>query len=103
MLENGVVQVISLGVNQPSVLEATESWMDRLNAAFGSDRVLYEIDNVGKVWIRIARYAHYQRSAYAFVKAEDGSIWKAASWKAPAKNFARGSVFKNQPISEFSV
>jgi len=33
------------------------------------------------------------RSVHSFVEKETGNIWKAASWKAPAKNFVRGNVF----------
>ena len=33
------------------------------------------------------------RSVHSFVEKETGAIWKAASWKAPAKNFVRGNVF----------
>jgi hypothetical protein len=33
------------------------------------------------------------RSVHSFVEISNGNIWKAASWKAPAKNFARGNVY----------
>ena len=33
------------------------------------------------------------RSVHSFVEKANGVIWRAASWKAPAKNFARGNVF----------
>jgi len=33
------------------------------------------------------------RSVHSFVEKSDGNIWRAASWKAPAKNFVRGNVY----------
>jgi hypothetical protein len=33
------------------------------------------------------------RSVHSFVEKETGAIWKAASWKTPARNFSRGNVY----------
>jgi hypothetical protein len=48
----------------------------------------------GKRYVRIVSTESISdsRSAVCFVDKE-GNIWKAASWKAPAKNFPRGNIF----------
>ena len=46
----------------------------------------------GRKYIKIAKRDN-QTSVHCFVRAADGAILKAASWKAPALNFARGSIF----------
>lgn len=46
----------------------------------------------GRKYIKIAR-RDSGTSVHCFVRAADGAILKAASWKAPALNFARGSIF----------
>ena len=47
----------------------------------------------GSKYIRVVvNHGSTSRSVHSFVDME-GNIWKAAGWKAPAKNFVRGSVF----------
>lgn len=48
----------------------------------------------GSKYVKVVKIsAGGSRSVHSFVEKETGNIWKAASWKAPAKNFARGNVF----------
>lgn len=46
----------------------------------------------GQKYIKVIHEDGDHRSVHSFVD-KDGNIWKAASWKAPAKNFTRGSIF----------
>lgn len=64
----------------------------------------------GKAYIRIARREYKKdtkvvntSSAVAFVKVDDGSIWKPAGWKAPAKNFSRGNVYSLPDCVDWSL
>lgn len=45
----------------------------------------------GSKYVKVLTGNYGQRSAHSFIDAE-GKIWKAATWKAPAKNFSRGSI-----------
>ncbi len=65
------------------------------------ETVRYDPDPRGKKYTRIVRTTTAKvsgevtsQSVSAFVKREDGTIWKAAGWKAPALNFPRGSVYQ---------
>jgi len=46
----------------------------------------------GRKYIKIAKVDN-QTSVFCFVRAVDGAILKAATWKAPALNFTRGNIF----------
>ena len=47
----------------------------------------------GRKYIKIGRRCSGSNSVWCFIRAQDGAILKAASWKAPALNFTRGSIF----------
>lgn len=47
----------------------------------------------GPRYIKLVKNSGNQRSVYGFVDRKSGNLLKAASWKSPAKNFARGSIF----------
>ena len=51
-------------------------------------------DPKGRKYIRIVCEQTYGsgRSVHCFVERDTGLIWKAAGWKAPARNFSRGSI-----------
>lgn len=69
--------------------------------------VRFEPSKPGRSYVRIIRkdYVHgnhvtHAKSAHCFVKLDDGTLWKPDSWKGPAKNFPRGSVF-DLPATEY--
>ena len=57
----------------------------------------------GRKYIKVAKRDN-QTSVFCFVRAEDGAILKAATWKAPALNFTRGNIFDEVlPLSPYGV
>ena len=48
----------------------------------------------GKKYVRIDTISGGgSRSTFCFVEKENGNIWRAASYRAPARNFVRGNVY----------
>jgi len=56
----------------------------------------------GRKFARIIRDTGSQRMVYCFVEMTTGDLYKAASWKAPAKNFARGNIFTAESVAKLN-
>lgn len=52
---------------------------------------------LGMKYTRVVKSTSGQRSAHSFIENSNGDIWKAASWKTPAKNRPRGNISKLTP------
>lgn len=60
---------------------------------YPQDKFGVEFDE-GKKYVKVVSISGGgSRSVFCFVEKENGNIWRAASWKAPARNFVRGNVF----------
>jgi len=81
-----------------------------LYARFPGSDIQYVFE-AGKKYVKIISHYGTQMSSHSFVvigdqgKFKNGDILKSASWKAPAKNFARGNVLTGnyENISPFGV
>jgi len=63
---------------------------------------IFTFDPKGRKYVRIVRsdVDGSARSVVCFVERATGLIWKAASWKAPAKNFPRGSIHDTNRLTD---
>ena len=60
---------------------------------YPEDKFGVEFD-IGKKYVKVVSISGGgSRSVFCFVEILNGNIWRAASWKAPARNFVRGNVF----------
>lgn len=85
---------------------ALNAYANHLRSTYGNDPENYTVEfDEGSKYIKVISVCRGSRSSHSFIvvkpdaKFKFGDILKAASWKAPAKNFARGNVlegtFKN--------
>lgn len=68
---------------------ASKLYLDWARPTYPNATMTYE---VGPRYIRVVK-VDSQRSVYCFVDRTTGNILKAGSWKAPAKNGVRASIF----------
>lgn len=89
--ESAVVEVVT-------VEDGIRDLCNRLNEATEPEYT-FTPDKGGRAYVRIVQNyfpfpdAEPHKSAHCFVKKSDGSIWKPAGWKGPARNFPRGNVY----------
>jgi hypothetical protein len=59
----------------------------------GADRE-YGVDfDEGSKYVKVTVKSWSSRSVHCFVEKANGNIWRAASWKSPARNFVRGNIY----------
>jgi hypothetical protein len=67
---------------------------------YPQDKFGVEFDE-GKKYVKVVSISGGgSRSVFCFVEKENGNIWRAASWKAPARNFVRGNVFDQSTYAD---
>ena len=93
-----------VAVELPNFVARIQALVDEHFAAHLSNLTPPTIEiHGGRKYIKIAKVDN-QTSVYCFVRAVDGAILKAATWKAPALNYTRGNIFDNVlPLSPYGV
>lgn len=56
------------------------------------DKYQVEFDE-GKKYVKVVMVSWGSRSVHSFVEKATGLVWRAKSWKAPARNFPRANIF----------
>jgi hypothetical protein len=54
------------------------------------------VNTRGNRFIKVSKSTYGSESVWMFIEKTTGNIYKPASWKAPALNFARGNIKDNE-------
>jgi hypothetical protein len=90
----GIAFVAFMKAAQQRVADDYAAWTKQAKISMGAGPTLEPMG--GPRYIRIVSVDGTTRSAFGFVDKTNGNVLKAASWKAPAKNFSRGNIFDEQ-------
>ena len=90
----GVAFVAFMTAAQQKVAADYAAWSNGSKFPMGSGSKLEPMG--GPRYIRIVSEDKTSRSSFCFIDKTNGNVLKAAGWKAPAKNFARGNIFDDQ-------
>jgi hypothetical protein len=80
-----------IGFKDNIMADYYKKWAPETNVP-ESERFTVEFEE-GSKYVKVVSLSWGSRSVHSFVEKKTGDIWKAASWKAPARNFSRGNVF----------
>ena len=93
---NGLLQSIEVDYKE---------WTDRAGISSPSLKNLNPDYEIGSKYIKVTTTAGSQTTVWGFVvntdndkKFKKGDLLMAASWRAPARNFARGNLLENYKI-----
>lgn len=87
---SAALEAFMIFLNERSVAEKLRMYPE---SSIPADEFTFTLGGKYLKIVREGRGGSTSKSVYCFVKMEDGSIWKAASWKGPARNFSRGSLY----------
>lgn len=87
--------VALIGYKDSIIDNYNNKWAPEAGADADAARFAVEFEE-GSKYIKVVSLSWGSRSVHSFVEKSNGNIWKAASWKAPAKNFPRGNVFDSK-------
>jgi len=78
-----------------------QSYLNGYGNGKNAEEVQFNVEfDVGRKYIKVIVVNRNSRSSHSFIvigdqgKFKDGDILKSASWKTPARNFARGNIFE---------
>ena len=81
-----------IGYKDVILADYYDKWAPKADVDVDESRFGVEFEE-GSKYVKVISVSWGSRSVHSFVEKKTGDIWRAASWKAPARNFARGNVF----------
>lgn len=91
MVENKLA-VALIGFKDVIMSDYYDKWAPETGVDVDASRFGVEFEE-GNKYVKVVSLSWGSRSVHSFIDKKTGDIWRAASWKAPAKNFVRGNVY----------